>query len=191
MFQHVLAKQWFCNDGTQLIEAEKKTQSVEAAAVFSQQKKNKARPSSWLQQIEFQLCTESLEHSGRPLKQIPADITKKIREQVSTAIAPALNGTANQSIDLNISMAKRLYKYPAAGHDQLRWAAMHDERLVLSLRDPDIPAEFREDVRDLCEARGWVKKASHAGEHDFAEFATSENLCGEMTYACANCGVSA
>eukprot|EP00973_Karenia_brevis_P055088 7659898-Karenia_brevis.AAC.1 len=61
-------------------------------------------------------------------------------------------------------MAKRPYKYPAAGHDQLHWAAMHDERLVLSLCDPDLPDEFRADVRDVYEARGWVKKGSQADE---------------------------
>ena len=43
----------------------------------------------------------------------------------------------------------------------------------------------------MYEARGWVKEGSHPGEQDFAEIATSESLCGEMTYACANCGVSA
>ena len=182
---------WYCSNGEEVNKAKKKTQPLRCAAEFQQQKNSKAAAKCWLQHIDLQLKKEFREFFKKPLKEIPADIMKEIRDQVSTAITAALRDTSNRNIDLNVFMAKRPYQSPAAPHEQLHWAAMHDERLIISLCDPELPEEFLKDVRRVYEAEGWIEEADQAGVQDWRQFATVANLCGEMTYACSNCGVSA
>ena len=64
---------------------------------------------------------------------------------------------------------------------------MHDERLILLLSDPSLPASFVADVRQIYQENGWPE-ATHGEDQDFACAVDTDNLVATMTHSCSKCG---
>ena len=97
----------------------------------------------------MQVAEEYRKHFQKPFKEIPSEVLKAVKEQFTVAFQAALKETVNRSVDLNVFMRQRPYLHPVADSDRLTWAALHDERIVLTLMQPDIPEVFRAEVRPV------------------------------------------
>ena len=183
---------WYCHNGEVLRPAKKTTQSVKAAAEFKGRLTMKGPARSWLHEMAIQVPKDFQERFGRCLKRgLSPEIMAQAREQVSTAIQSALRDTSNRTVNLNVYMKARPYQHPAADFNRLTWAVMHDERLIMLLSDPSLPAEFVADVRRVYIEQGWPEGVNASDDKAFAAAVDlGGNLTATMTYACSRCAVA-
>ena len=191
---------WYCTHGKIIKTAKLKTQSVKCQALFRQQKKEGPTARSWLSQMQVDLGAQFEEKFGKPLKEFPADLLRQAKSKITGAILAALKDTANRNVSLNSFMSHRPYLRPATAFDRLTWAALHDERVTLSLTDEDVPEEFRQDVRRIYREQKWMgiedqmqqlNVGSETADEEFDELIVSGNLEITMTYSCNYCATAA
>ena len=179
---------WFCSQEV-VRPAKKKTQSLKAASVFSGMKEERGHYQNWLAEMKVQIGDEYAKHFGKPFKEIPPAVCRMIKENFRAAFQAALRDTANRNVNLSVFMDRRPYRYPVADSDRLMWAALHDERIVINLLQPDLPEEFREDVRRVFAKQGWLAGSGDGEDHD-VEIAKC-NLLATITYSCDGCSMAA
>ena len=102
---------------------------------------------------------------------------------------PVASISVFMDVNLSVFMERRPYRYPVADSDRLHWAALHDERIVINLLQPDLPEEFRADVRRVFAEQGWLAGSGH-GEDPDVEIARC-NLLATITYSCDGCSLAA